>query len=44
MERDNEFEADCSNSELIDSGDFDDKWGMYRTGGDINQVELFANL
>jgi len=27
---------------MIDSGQFDDKWGKYRTGGDLNLVQLYA--
>lgn len=42
----------CENcGEIIESGlanvmkhQFDDKWGKYRTGGDLNLVQLWAEL
>lgn len=36
-----EFRKDSNNEELIDSGQFDDKWGVYMTGGDLNLVQLY---
>jgi hypothetical protein len=26
---------------MADSGEFDNKWGKYRTGGDLNLVPLY---
>lgn len=39
-----EFFADLENEEIIDSGEFDNKWGQYRTGGDLNLVALYAEI
>lgn len=39
-----EFFKDETNEEMIDSGDFDDKWGKYRTGGDLNLKQLYAQI
>ena len=38
----NEFRKDAQNSNFVDCGDFDDKYGKYRTGGDPNLVQLYA--
>lgn len=37
-----EFLRDEQDESMIDSGEFDDKWGEYRTGGDLNLKQLFA--
>jgi len=39
-----EFRSDEDNASMVDSGQFDDKWGGYRTGGDINKVQLWAEI
>lgn len=39
-----EFRKDERNEDLVDSGQFDQKWGDYRTGGDINLVQLYAEV
>ena len=39
-----EFRKDERNEDLVDSGQFDQKWGGYRTGGDINLVQLYAEV
>ena len=36
------FRIDEEDYSMIDSGQFDDKWGKYRTGGDLNLVQLYA--
>ena len=36
-----EFYEDSWNEELIESGGFDDKWWKYKTGGDLNLVQLY---
>jgi hypothetical protein len=38
------FHEDTCNVDLIDSGEFDEKWGRYRTGGDLNLIQLWAEL
>jgi hypothetical protein len=40
----NEFYIDEQNEDMINSGDFDNKWGKYRTGGDLNLVQLWAEI
>ena len=37
-----EFHKDELNEDMIDSGEFDNKWGCYMTGGDLNLVQLYA--
>ena len=37
-----EFYKDESNEDMIDSGEFGNKWGGYMTGGDLNLVQLYA--
>jgi hypothetical protein len=36
-----EFITDQSNTEMVDNGLFDDKWGHFRTNGDLNLVQLY---
>lgn len=36
------FHIDEEDYSMIDSGQFDDKWRKYRTGGDLNRVQLYA--
>lgn len=42
-DRKEEFSKDSENESMIDSGDFDDKWGGYMTGGDLNLIPLYIN-
>lgn len=39
-----EFNRDSANEEMCDSGEFDSKWGRYRTGGDLNLIQLYAEI
>jgi hypothetical protein len=39
-----QFEKDNQNESMADSGEFDDLYGQYRTGGDLNNVQLYAYL
>lgn len=39
-----EFSKDLLNESMVDSGEFDGKWGSYRTGGDLNLVQLWADI
>lgn len=39
-----DFNIDLEDTEMLDSGEFSAKYGKYATGGDINIVELFANV
>jgi hypothetical protein len=29
---------------MTDSGEFDRKWGQYMTGGDLNLIQLWAEI
>jgi len=40
----NEFITDMMNEDLTNSGEFDELWGKYRTGGDLNSVQLYAEI
>jgi len=40
----NSFYKDGEDEDFIDSGGFDDKYGEYRTGGDLNLIQLFAEV
>ena len=35
------FYEDLNNEDFVDSGGFDDRYGKYRTGGDLNLVQLY---
>lgn len=37
----NEFRKDEQNEDFVDSGRFDDKYGKYQTGGDLNRIQLY---
>lgn len=39
-----QFHIDETNEEFVDSGGFDDKYGQYRTGGDLNLIQLYAEI
>jgi hypothetical protein len=40
----NDFCDDGDNDDMCDSGEFDDKYRIYRTGGDLNIIQLYAEL
>jgi hypothetical protein len=39
-----EFFKDLDNEDMVDSGEFDEKYGKYMTGGDLNLVQLYAEI
>jgi len=39
-----EFIKDEQNGDMIDSGKFDEKYGKYMTGGDLNLIQLYAEV
>ena len=39
-----EFDEDSENYEFCESGEFDNKYGEYRTGGCLNLVQLYAEI
>ena len=39
-----DFDKDGQNEDFVDSGDFDNKYNKYRTGGDLNNIQLYANI
>ena len=39
-----EFLEDNKNEDLIYNDEFDRKWKQYMTGGDLNLVQLYADL
>jgi hypothetical protein len=39
-----DFFKDLNNEAMIDSGKFDDKYGKHRTGGDLNLIQLYAEI
>lgn len=43
FDRKNEFIHDQMSMD-IDSGEFDDKWGGFRTGGNLNLIPLYAEI
>ena len=38
------FYEDLEDEEMGVSGEFDDKYGKYRTGGDLNNIQLYAEI
>lgn len=38
------FNLDSENEEFCDNGEFDKKYGQYRTGGSLNLIQLYANV
>lgn len=38
------FLKDLDNEDMIDSGEFGEKYGKYMTGGDLNLVQLYAEI
>ena len=43
-ELEDDFNKDCYNDEMQDNGEFDEKYGEYRTGGDLNLVQLYTEI
>ena len=39
-----DFDKDEQNEDFVDSGKFDNKYNKYRTGGDLNNIQLYANI
>lgn len=39
-----EFYKDEQDEDFVDGGDFDEKYGQYMTGGDLNLVQLYAKI
>jgi len=43
-ELETQWSSDIWNDTMADSGEFDEKYGRFRTGGDINLVQLFKEV
>lgn len=43
-EREQEFDKDLEDEGMLDNGEFDNKWRKYRTGGDLNRIQLYAEI
>jgi hypothetical protein len=39
-----QFGKDEMDEDFVDSGKFDEKYGMYRTGGCLNLIQLYAEI
>jgi hypothetical protein len=39
-----EFIKDEQNEDMVDNGKFDEKYGKYMTGGDLNLIQLYAEV
>ncbi len=39
-----QFYKDNENEGMADSGEFDEKYGKYRTGGSPNLIQLYAEI
>lgn len=39
-----DFSRDLQDEEMCDSGEFDEKYSGYLTGGDLNLVQLYAKF
>lgn len=39
-----DFKRDLNNRYMVNSGDFDAIYGHYRTGGDLNLIQLWAEI
>ncbi len=39
-----DFRLDEENEDMVDSGEFGNKWGKYMTGGDLNNIQLWAEI
>lgn len=40
----NQFNRDLEDEDFVDSGKFDEIYGKYRTGGDINLKQLWMKI
>lgn len=40
----NDFYDDNENEDMVDSGEFDKKYGNYMTGGNLNLIQLYAEI
>jgi hypothetical protein len=38
------FYKDLENENFVDSGEFDIRYGEYMTGGDLNNIQLYADI
>lgn len=38
------FGKEDEDEDFIDTGKFDEKYGKYRTGGDLNNIQLYAEI
>jgi hypothetical protein len=38
------FIKDALDDAMIDSGEFDAKWGEHKTGGDANNIQLYTGF
>ena len=36
------FLKDLDNEDMVDNGEFDNKYSKYRTGGDLNLIQLYV--
>lgn len=43
-ELEDEFNLDLENEDLTDTAEFDDKYGRYGAGGDLNLIQLWASV
>jgi hypothetical protein len=43
-ELDDDFDNDLDDTDFVDSGGFDEKYGKYMTGGALNLIQLYAEL
>ena len=39
-----QFYIDMNDESIVDSGEFDKRYRKYRTGGDLNRVQLYAEI
>jgi hypothetical protein len=39
-----DFHRDLDDEDMLDSGEFEEKYGKYMTGGDLNLVQLYAEI
>ena len=44
IELEKEFIEDLENEDFVDSGGFGHKYGQYMTGGDLNNIKLYAKV
>lgn len=41
---DDQFYRDLENEEMVESGEFDERYSQYMTGGDLNLIQLYAEI